>query len=86
MNSFDDGDDIVIDLSVFKDHSVMYLITTDQMRHPLDYPATPRGTPRRFRLKNVSSTQMEADAEVTFSVPEIKGMELPTVHPRCYYK
>lgn len=81
LGTYDDGDDIVIDLSVYKDIEVLHALDLEKMRHPLDHPAAPKATPRRFRLPKVSSKPKGADAVVEFSCPESKTMELPTINP-----
>jgi len=76
----------VIDLAVYKNLEILYAFQVENMTHPLDHPATPKATPRRFRLRNVSSKPQGVDALVEFSLPESKYMELPTTNPAYSYK
>lgn len=76
----------MIDLAVYKNLEILYAFQVENMTHPLDHPATPKATPRRFRLRNVSSKPQGVDALVEFSLPESKYMELPTTNPAYSYK
>lgn len=81
LGSYDDGDDIVIDLSIYNNLDVLFSLDIEKMKYPLDHPAAPKATPRRFRLPKVSSKPQGADAIVEFTLPETKAMELPTINP-----
>ena len=58
------------------------------MRFPLEYPKASKGSPKRFRLKRVSSVPKgtTAPAETVFYCPKTKVMELPTIHPAKYHR
>jgi torulene dioxygenase len=86
INSYDDGDDIVLDLAVYRDHTILWSLFMEQLTRPWDYPPIPKSTPRRFRLCNVSSKPVLGQAVTSFHAPESKCMELPVVNPAHYHK
>lgn len=88
INAYDDGDDIIIDLSAYDDHSILYALRLDSMRFPLEYPVAPKGSPKRFLLSNVSSIPKGtiAPAKTVFYCPKTKLIELPTIHPAKYHR
>ena len=85
INAYDDGDDIIIDLSAYDDHSILNALKLDNMRFPLEYP---RGSPKRFLLSKVSSIPKGtiAPAKTVFYCPKTKLVELPTIHPANYHR
>ena len=88
INAYDEGDDVIIDLAAYDDHSILFTLNIDHMRFPLEYPQAPRGSPKRFRLAGVSSIPKEtiAPAQTVFYCAKTKVMELPTIHPARYHR
>jgi len=88
INAYDKGDDVIIDLTAYDDHSVLYSLKLDNMRFPLEYPKFPVGSPRRFLLAGVSSIPKDttAPAETVFYCAKTKVMELSTIHPSKYHR
>ena len=88
INAYDEGDDIIIDLSAYDDHSILNSLKLDNMRFPFDYPPASNGSPKRFLLSKVSSIPegITASAKTVFYCPKTKGMELPTIHPAKYHR
>ena len=86
INAYDEGDDIIIDLSAYDNHSILYSLKLDNMRFPREYPEISRGSPKRFRLAKVSSIPKgtTAPAETVFYCAKKKVMELITIHPAKY--
>jgi torulene dioxygenase len=88
INAYDKGDDIIIDLTAYDDHSVLSNLTLDNMRFPREYPKAAKSSPKRFLLPNVSSVPQgtTASAKVVFYCAKTKTMELPTIHPDKYHR
>ena len=88
INAYDQGDDIIIDLTAYDDHSVLYSLKLDNMRYPLEYPEASKGSPKRFLLARVSSIPKDtiAPAETVFYCAKTKVMEMPTIHPAKYHR
>ena len=85
INSYDDGDDVVIDLAMYDDATVLRLFYLEYLRsldanHPFEW-----GRPRRFVLERVAQPGADVrDATVAYTSPHI--CELPTIHPALYNK
>jgi len=91
INAFDDPDkdDIVIDMSVYEDNSVINLLYLDKLRNLNAENPMPMGSARRFRLPSPSSlTTLAAagDAIVESTLPQSQTIELPVVAPSVYNK
>ncbi|KAJ8483078.1 hypothetical protein ONZ45_g14733 [Pleurotus djamor] len=86
MNAYDDVDDIVIDISVYDDHSVIDSLYLENLRHMDGHNGMTMGHARRFVLPNVSRCRTSREAVVAFTVPEQYPIELPTVNPAFYHK
>jgi len=58
------------------------------MRFPLEYPLAPKGSPKRFLLRKVSSIPKGtiAPAQTVFYCAKTKMIELPTIHPAKYHR
>ncbi|KIK63401.1 hypothetical protein GYMLUDRAFT_41098 [Collybiopsis luxurians FD-317 M1] len=92
INAYDDPgkDDIIIDMSVYKDHSVINSLYLDKLRTlSLENP-TPIGRPRRFRLASVTTSPSRGktarDAQVEFTLSPSESIELPTINPSNYHQ
>ncbi|KIK63398.1 hypothetical protein GYMLUDRAFT_83894 [Collybiopsis luxurians FD-317 M1] len=86
INAYDDptSDDIIIDMSVYEDHSVIHSLYLDKLRTPFAKNSEGLiGRPRRFRLPAVTSSTADsiAQAEVMFTLPPSESIELPTINP-----
>ncbi|KAI0917770.1 hypothetical protein AcV7_007097 [Taiwanofungus camphoratus] len=88
INSYDSGtDDIVLDLSVYDDHSVIDLFYLDNLRNLDDHHHMKAGCARRFVLEDVRGGHgTTRQAKVMYTIPETYSIELPTVHPGRYHK
>ncbi|KAI3611323.1 carotenoid cleavage dioxygenase 1 [Moniliophthora roreri] len=89
INAFDDPktDDIVIDMSVYEDNSVIDLLYVDKLRHPTPETLFRMGQARRFRLSSVTTpSKKPRKVIVEFTAPEAEGIELPAIHPAKYHK
>ncbi|KAF9261005.1 carotenoid oxygenase [Marasmius fiardii PR-910] len=92
LNAFDDPqkDDIIIDMSVYDDNSVIDRLYLDKLRHlSADNPML-MGRARRFRLPAVTSSPPSSGAKarpavVEFTLDQSESIELPTVHPAKYH-
>jgi torulene dioxygenase len=76
---------LILDISVYPNHSLLWALTLPNLRQPgksnrgkLDITEA-----RRYRLRNVSTSSPDTfqQAELVFSTPLSKNIELPTVHP-----
>ncbi|KAK9494028.1 carotenoid oxygenase [Lipomyces doorenjongii] len=85
INAYDDGDDIVLDLSQFKDHGILWDLTVEALRSDtatgvLDPDRAPRYT--RWRLPSVSKTAKRGVAVLEAqSAKDLHNIELPTINP-----
>lgn len=88
INAYEEGDDIIVDLSAYDDHSILNALKLDNIRFPLEHPAYPKGSPKRFLLSEVSSLPKGTTAPATtvFYCPKTKLIELPTIHPAKYHR
>jgi torulene dioxygenase len=90
INSYEEGDDLVLDVSIFADNSVIWDFVLHELRDITKYnrDGPEIGTARRYRLRNVSASSPDTirQAEMVFDVPVSKCIELPTVHPNTYHK
>ncbi|KAG7085937.1 hypothetical protein E1B28_003467 [Marasmius oreades] len=93
LNAFDDpqNDDIVIDMSVYEDNSVIDLLHLNKLRNlSADNPML-MGRARRFRLPAITASSPQSSrtkarpAVVEFTLPQSECIELPTVHPAKYH-
>ncbi|KAK7047176.1 hypothetical protein VNI00_006842 [Paramarasmius palmivorus] len=89
INAFDDPktDDIVIDMSVYEDNSVIDLMYVDKLRNPTPESLFKMGRARRFRLSGITTASKKPrQATVEFTSPVADGIELPTIHPAKYHR
>ncbi|KAG0364700.1 carotenoid oxygenase [Gamsiella multidivaricata] len=97
INGFDEGDDIVLDIAAYKDHTVIGDYYIDNLRDEVNGKPPQQATLRRYRLKNVSKQASLAaatrgvppkpvPAEIDFQLkPEI-NFELPAINPSRYLR
>ncbi|KZT18595.1 carotenoid oxygenase [Neolentinus lepideus HHB14362 ss-1] len=86
INAYDSGDDIVIDIAVYDDHSILQLLYVDILKSGTP---TPLARARRFVLKDIrehSSVESTRQAKVEYTLPPSSSIELCTVHPALYHK
>ncbi|KAK9237066.1 carotenoid oxygenase [Lipomyces kononenkoae] len=85
INAYDEGDDIVLDLSQFKDHEILWKFTVEALRSDTATGVlTPDDGPRytRWRLPNVSKTKDHGVAVLEAqSSQAADNIELPTYNP-----
>jgi torulene dioxygenase len=85
LNAFDDPatGDIVVDMSVYDDLSVIDLLYLDRLRNFDDNSYVPTGKARRFRLQSPSSLQNSEvhNAIVEYTYPQNQNIDLPVVAP-----
>lgn len=90
INSFDDGDDVILDIGTMPTHEVLWNLEVAQLRDPVKYPIkhTNIATARRYRLPGIStlSNTTFGNAELVLNLPLSKGLELPTVNPNYAHK
>jgi carotenoid cleavage dioxygenase-like enzyme len=82
IGSFEDGDDLLLDVAAFPDTSVFETLYLENIRsrEAAEFPIPP---PTRFALRNVTSgaSATVRDAEVVFKLPPKDNIELPTLNP-----
>ncbi|KZT24647.1 carotenoid oxygenase [Neolentinus lepideus HHB14362 ss-1] len=86
INAYDSGDDIVIDIAVYDDHSILQLLYVDILKSGTP---TPLARARRFILKDIreqSSGKSTWQAKVEYTLSPSLSIELCTVHPALYHK
>ncbi|KAL0576582.1 hypothetical protein V5O48_005414 [Marasmius crinis-equi] len=84
LNAFEDPDkdDLIIDMSVYDDHSVIERLYLDQMRNFNADTGMIMGRARRFRLSSVTSgPKFARPAKVEFTLKQDESIELPTINP-----
>ncbi|CAG8632912.1 21880_t:CDS:2 [Dentiscutata erythropus] len=100
INAYDEGDDIIIDLSQYKDNSVIFQLTVNRLsgsetnadKLPLQFD---QSRVHRYKLCNISKNLDSADlkygsdnfpnAELVFATSEDLNIELPVVNFSRYY-
>ncbi|ESK85111.1 retinal pigment epithelial membrane family protein [Moniliophthora roreri MCA 2997] len=89
LNAFDDPvtDDIILDMSVYEDHSVIDSLYLNRLRNLTAENPMLMGRARRFRLSNVTSPSSTTRiATVEFTLPQSESIELPTINPAKYHR
>ncbi|EJD46942.1 hypothetical protein AURDEDRAFT_144567 [Auricularia subglabra TFB-10046 SS5] len=87
LNSYDDGDDAIIDLVVYDNNKVIEDLNVHNILHQTAETELNPGNVRRYRLKSVSSGQGGLrTAHIDFTSTLANGMELPTIRPQLKYK
>ncbi|KZT63483.1 hypothetical protein DAEQUDRAFT_770558 [Daedalea quercina L-15889] len=90
LNAYDDPEtgDVVIDLSVYPDTTVIDMLYLDKLRKPRLERVPWMGRVRRFRLSDPTKASAEnqgttatLDAKVDFTLPQSAAAELPTLAP-----
>ncbi|EJD55138.1 carotenoid oxygenase [Auricularia subglabra TFB-10046 SS5] len=89
LNAYDDGDDALLDLIVYDNHSPIEGLYVHNICNQKKETELNPGNVRRYRLKNISSGQRgsiarKADIDWTGSLSN--GMELATIRPQLKYK
>ncbi|KAF9352746.1 hypothetical protein BGX26_009476 [Mortierella sp. AD094] len=94
INGFDDGDDIVLDLAAYKDHSVIRDSQLENLRDEINGKAPQQPAFRRYRLSNVSKqaslsgavnhAPKPVPAHIDFELNPSIGFELPSINPGNY--
>ncbi|KAG0304430.1 hypothetical protein BGZ98_005522 [Dissophora globulifera] len=94
VNSFDDGDDIILDIAAYKDHTVIGDYYIDNLRDEVNGKPTQQAVLRRYRLANItkhaslsaeSHTEPKpAPAEIVFQLDPSINFELPSINPSRY--
>jgi torulene dioxygenase len=89
INAFDDPakDDIIIDMSVYEDHSIIQHIYLDKLRTLSADNTMHMGRLRRFCLPSVTSSSSKSktrQANVEFTLPRSESIELATINPSNY--
>ncbi|MBV8160259.1 MAG: carotenoid oxygenase family protein [Acidimicrobiia bacterium] len=81
-NAFDDGDDVVVDLSAYQDASVMRFFTEVMAGQSFRLPTPPR--PERFTLGAAGSVSRHRLADTILELPRVAGRSLGQSHGRIY--
>ncbi|KAK9368032.1 carotenoid oxygenase [Lipomyces kononenkoae] len=85
INAYDDGDDIVLDLTQFKDHEILWKFTVEALRSDTAtgvFVIDDGAKYTRWRLPSVSKTKDDGVAVVEAqSSLESDNIELPTMNP-----
>ncbi|KAF8963068.1 hypothetical protein BGZ46_001046 [Entomortierella lignicola] len=94
VNAFDDGDDIVVDIAAYKDHTVIGDYYIDNLRDEANGKPPQQAALRRYRLSNISDQAKLAashkgqptpvPAKLDFQLDEAINFELPTINPSSY--
>ncbi|KIK58658.1 hypothetical protein GYMLUDRAFT_227948 [Collybiopsis luxurians FD-317 M1] len=87
LNAYDDpeNDDIVIDMSVYDDNSIIQHLYLDHLRSSSIKDSALIGRARRFRLPSVALTsghKTTHEAQVEFTLPLSDSIELPSINPK----
>ncbi|KAF9978363.1 hypothetical protein BGZ73_002746 [Actinomortierella ambigua] len=98
INAWDEGDDVVIDIAAYKDHTVIGDYYVENLRNPNGKPPQ-QAVLRRYRLRDIPtqakvSKQNRAKnqpptpvpAEIDLELDEANNFELPTLNPAHYLK
>lgn len=101
INAYDEGDDVIIDLSQFKDNSIIFQLAVDRLLESSEINAEKQppkfnlGRLHRYKLCNVSKNldsvnfkygnENFPNAEMTIAMPEDLNVELPVVNFSKYY-
>ncbi|KAF9428971.1 hypothetical protein BGZ76_001984, partial [Entomortierella beljakovae] len=96
INSFDDGDDVVLDIAVYKDHTVIGDYYIDNLRNEKNGKPPQQATLRRFRLSNISDQAklssgthkppVPVPTKIDFELDNSVNFELPSINPSYYLK
>ncbi|KAF9070227.1 carotenoid oxygenase [Rhodocollybia butyracea] len=91
INAFDDPekDDIIIDMSVYEDHSIIEHLYLDKLRTLSADTTMHMGRLRRFCLPSVTSPLSKSktrQAHVEFTLPRSESIELATINPGNYQR
>ncbi|KAF9937747.1 hypothetical protein BGZ65_001099 [Modicella reniformis] len=91
VNAFDDGDDVVVDIPVYKDHTVIGDYFIDNLRNETGGKPPQMATLRRYRLSDITkhvsktlasdSAPIPAPAKVDFELDPNINFELPSINP-----
>ncbi|KAL1915497.1 uncharacterized protein VTP21DRAFT_6621 [Calcarisporiella thermophila] len=89
INAFDEGEDIVLDIACYKDHTVIGDYYIENLRNPSG-KVPQQAIFRRYRLKRAGRPTSNkpndlSRAEIDFEVPEA-NFELPGIHPKRWQK
>ncbi|KAG0234625.1 hypothetical protein BGW42_006376 [Actinomortierella wolfii] len=96
INAWDDGDDILVDIAAYKDHTVIGDYYVENLRNPSGKPPQ-QAVLRRYRLRDISQhatatkanagkPPVPAPAEIDLELDEANNFELPTLNPTRYLK
>ncbi|KAG0043246.1 hypothetical protein BGZ83_011684 [Gryganskiella cystojenkinii] len=97
VNAFDDGDDIVVDLATYKDHTVIGDYFIENLRNEISGKPPQQAVFRRYRLSNVPKNATASNllhgqppkpvpAEIDFELDTSLNFELPTLNPTRYLR
>ncbi|KAF9570251.1 hypothetical protein BGW38_008763, partial [Lunasporangiospora selenospora] len=97
VNAYDDGDDIILDMSAYKDHTVIGDYYIDNLRNETSGKPPQQAVLRRYRLSGVSKqASLSAEnkkvpptpvpAEIVFETREPVNFELPAINPSHYQR
>ncbi|KAG0242103.1 carotenoid oxygenase [Mortierella sp. GBAus27b] len=96
VNAYDDGDDVILDLASYKDHTVIGDYFIDNLRNEESGIPPQQAALRRFRLRNISkhaavtlasrSPPKAVPAEVVFTLDPSINFELPSINPSRYLR
>ncbi|KAF0537718.1 carotenoid oxygenase [Gigaspora margarita] len=101
INSYDEGDDIITDLSQYKDNIIIFQLTINRLSASETNadklpPRFDNGRLHRYKLCNVSNHSDSVvlnygndkfpNAELVFATPEDLNVELPVIDFSRYYK
>ncbi|KAF8927535.1 carotenoid oxygenase [Dissophora ornata] len=95
VNGFDDGDDIILDIAAYKDHTVIGDYYIDNLRDEVNGKAPQQAVLRRYRLANISKQASLSEeskpkpptpvsAEIAFELDPSINFELPSINPSRY--
>ncbi|KDQ09774.1 hypothetical protein BOTBODRAFT_58462 [Botryobasidium botryosum FD-172 SS1] len=90
LNAYDsdNSDDVVVDLSVYPDHSVIDTLYVNRIKNFSAVDSNWMSFARRFVLEGVTApgkgNGAPRDAKVEWTAPS--SIELPTIHPALYHK
>ncbi|KAI1317834.1 hypothetical protein EDD11_007636 [Mortierella claussenii] len=99
VNGFDDGDDIVLDIAAYKDHTVIGDYYIDNLRNETHGKPTQQAALRRYRLRDISKQASlslplsrkgtpppPVPAIVDFQLDKSVNFELPSINPSRYLR
>ncbi|KAF9084929.1 hypothetical protein BGX29_005503 [Mortierella sp. GBA35] len=95
INAWDEGDDVVLDLACYKDHTVIGDYYIENLRNETSGKPPQQAVLRRYRLRDISKHASLSNlnrkkppnpspAEIDFQLDESINFELPSMNPSRY--